>query len=119
MMNKIIPISKKARKKLRLARYPALSGGAIDSCFKLFPDGKIFVMPSGGQKLVVLLLLLLVEINCIFSSRKESNFSLWRNRIVITFTLSAYLDRKIGDKFLFLSFLFLYLCMLSSVADAG
>jgi hypothetical protein len=25
MMNKIIPISKKARKKLRLARYPALS----------------------------------------------------------------------------------------------
>jgi hypothetical protein len=24
MMNKIIPISKKARKKLRLARYPAL-----------------------------------------------------------------------------------------------
>jgi hypothetical protein len=27
MMNKIIPISKKARKKLRLARYPALVGG--------------------------------------------------------------------------------------------
>jgi hypothetical protein len=36
-MNKVIPISKKAQKKLRLARYPALQSGAVEFSVHLSP----------------------------------------------------------------------------------
>jgi hypothetical protein len=59
---------------------PATSGGAIDMIAALSYSlaKKAFCDAFGWSKAGDTSLLLVVEINCIFSSGKESNFQLWQ-----------------------------------------